>query len=134
MENKSILSKTGWWFISKPLSRKVGLEAAILITDLSSKQEYFGDRDELDYEGYFFNLKEDIEEDTTLSPYQQNKALEVLIKTKLIDIKRQGTPPRTFYRVNIEKLNHYIIELYNSEKRRKLEAAKKLSNLKKLEV
>ena len=116
MTGKSILSKTGWWFLRKPLSRKLGVDAAILITDLSSKQEYFSNSNMLDEEGFFFNLKKDIEKDTTLTPHQQNKALEILCKEKLIEIKYQDMPKKAYYRVNIERLNQYIVNLYNLEK------------------
>lgn len=57
---------------------------------------------------YFFNTIENIEEDTTLSRYQQDRAINKLVKLGLIEYQVKGMPARRYFKINyddtIEKL------------------------------
>lgn len=116
---RSILAETSWWPINKEFAKTFGLDAAIYIMDLSTKQEYFNNRGDLDKEGYFFNTKENIEFDTTLSPYQQNKALKALEQFEIVKTKRRGIPAKVYYKINIQKLNEVTVHLHNNPIKRK---------------
>ena len=68
------------------------------------KQEnYFIKRNELKY-GYFFATKESIEKSTRLSPYKQRKATSILQTAGILNVKHIDIPPKTYYKINEEKL------------------------------
>ena len=74
---KSLLSSSAFLIVNKRLSQAVGLKASVLLADLISKEEYFIEKGSLQ-DGYFFNTEENIQRDTTLTPYQQRNALKTL--------------------------------------------------------
>ncbi len=79
----NILTQSSWWVINKAITKEVGIDAALLLADLISKQEYFEDRGMLDENGYFFNTRDNIQEDTTLTLYRQNNAISILKRRNL---------------------------------------------------
>lgn len=105
---KQIFSQNTHWQINKDFARQFGLDCAILISDLIDKQIYFDNKNELDKEGYFFNTSENIENDTTLSRFKQNKALNILKKYGFIitDNNTIGNKPR-FKIVDSQVLNFF---------------------------
>ncbi len=114
MKSKNILSETSWWPVNKHFTRKYGLDAAVIIADLSSKQEYFQNRDMLTDDGFFFNEKLDIEHDTSLSPYRQDKAVKMLVDIGVLETEiKKNIPPKRFYKVNVKKINTLLLELYS---------------------
>ena len=105
---KHLLSSTAFLIINKSLTKSIGLKGAVLLADLISKEEYFIANGMVD--GWFFNTEKNIEDDTTLTPYQQRKAVKVLIDNKLIEVKRKGIPAKQYFKINeeqvIKKLNN----------------------------
>ena len=63
----------------------------------------FRKRNELKF-GYFFATKESIEKSTKLSPYKQRKATSILQAVEILDVKHIDIPPKTYYKINEEKL------------------------------
>ena len=97
---KYLLSSTAFLVLNKELAKQVGLNAAVLLADLISKEEYFIAKGMTD--GWFFNTEANIERDTTLTPYQQRKCLKTLKKHQLIEVKRKGVPAKQFFKINEE--------------------------------
>jgi hypothetical protein len=97
---KYLLSSTAFLVLNKELARKVGLNAAVLLADLISKEEYFIANGMTD--DWFFNTENNIEKDTTLTPYQQRKCIQLLKQEGLIEIKRKGIPAKQYFKINIE--------------------------------
>lgn len=109
----SILAQSSWWTLNKALTIFLGFDASLLLSDLSSKQDYFRINNKLDEDGFFFNLKKDIKFDTTLSEQRQDKAMDILTKHKLVDvIRKKSIPPKLFYRVNYKRINEILFELH----------------------
>jgi len=113
---KNILSQNAFWIVNKSIARAVGIDAALLLSDLVTKQEYFATE-------WFFNTAGNIEEDTTLSPHQQRKAIKVLVDKGFIETKLKGLPAKQNFKVVNNKLlsflttsNEIIEELYNKNK------------------
>ena len=82
MKIKTILSQGAFWQINKALAQNVGLEAALLLSDLIDRESYFENRDMLvniNGEGFFFVTSEQIEQSTTLSYHKQRKCLKTLL-------------------------------------------------------
>jgi hypothetical protein len=103
-----LLSSSAFIICNKTLAKKLGLKATILLSDLISKQEYFMNHDLIDAQGYFFNTQENIEKDTTLTPYQQRNALRTLKKALIIETKKMGIPAKLHYRINEEQVIKFL--------------------------
>ena len=102
-----LLGKESHWQINKQLARLVGIEAALFLSDLISKREYFSERGELE-DGWFFNTQENIEKDTTLSEFQQRKAISILVEKGFITIKKMGIPAKNHFIINDDLLLNYL--------------------------
>ena len=66
---KHLLSSSAFLVLNKELARQIGLKESVLLADLISKEEYFIANGMTD--GWFFNTEANIEQDTTLTPFQQ---------------------------------------------------------------
>lgn len=99
---KHLLGSTSFLILNKQLARQIGLKAAILLADLISKEEYFIANGMTD--GWFFNTESNIEEDTTLNPYQQRICIKILKEKNLIEVKRKGVPAKQHFKINEEQV------------------------------
>ena len=106
---KHLLSSTAFLVLNKELSKQVGLNAAVLLADLISKEEYFIAKGMTD--GWFFNTEANIERDTTLTAYQQRKCLKTLKKHQLIEVKRKGVPAKQFFKINEQLVIKFLNNL-----------------------
>ena len=106
---KHLLSSSAFIIFNKKLAKQIGLKETILLSDLISKEEYFIANNMS--EGWFFNTEANIEADTTLSPYQQRKALKTLKSKGVIETKRMGIPAKQFFKINEAQ----VIKLLNDK-------------------
>jgi hypothetical protein len=109
---KHLLSSTAFIVLNKNLARRVGIKAAILLADLISKEEYFIAKGMTD--GWFFNTLDNIESDTTLTPYQQRKCLKTLKNHQLIEVKLVGIPAKNHFKINEQQLVKFLHNLTSS--------------------
>ncbi len=79
------------------VAKCLGINAAILLSQLASKHKYFRDHGSLTADGYFYYTHQDLEDHTALSPEQQEKAIGILISNGLIVKKVFGIPPKRFF-------------------------------------
>lgn len=112
MSKVNILSHSAFWIINKAVLKEIGVDATLLLSDFITKQEYFTDRNMLNKEGFFFNDKEDIERDTTLTSYRQTQAVSKLSELKLIELKKIGIPHRFYYKVDFNRVNEFVSNLH----------------------
>ncbi len=85
--------------VNKALAHAIGFDEAAIYAELLSRQAYFYERGEIDPDGYFYNTIYDLRSGTTLTDYQQRRAIANLTKIGLIDAKVQGLPPKRFFKV-----------------------------------
>lgn len=102
MEKKNIIS-TNFIITNRDLITKFGVNSAVMLGELYGRMNYFRKRNELKY-GYFFATKESIEKSTRLSPYKQRKATSILKTAGILNVKNIDIPPKTYYKINEEKL------------------------------
>ena len=102
MEKKNIIS-TNFIITNRDLITKFGVNSAVMLGELYGRMNYFRKRNELKY-GYFFATKESIEKSTRLSPYKQRKATSILQTAGILNVKHIDIPPKTYYKINEEKL------------------------------
>lgn len=111
MSAVDLLSNTGYILYNKQIARLFGINEAIILGELCAKFQFFSDAGQLeDGDGWFYLTREDIENDTCLSPRQQRPALENLGKNGLVECERREVPARMFYRLKIENLNNLILQ------------------------
>jgi hypothetical protein len=103
---KHLLSSTAFLVVNKTLAQNIGLKETILLADLISKEEYFIDNGMSD--GWFFNTEANIQKDTTLTPYQQRKALKTLKKYEIIQTMRKGVPAKQYFKINEEQVVKFL--------------------------
>lgn len=100
----SLLANDNYIIVNKELIKTIGLEESIAIGDLASMFIYLQKQNELTEDGFFFYTVEAMETNTSLSDYQQRKALKNLKSLGLIDIALRELPAKRFIKLNIEKL------------------------------
>ena len=102
MSKENIIG-TNFIMTNRDLITKFGVNSAIMLGELYGRMNYFRKRNELKF-GYFFATKESIEKSTKLSPYKQRKATSILQAVEILDVKHIDIPPKTYYKINEEKL------------------------------
>lgn len=106
---KELLSSTAFIVVNKTLARNIGLKETVILADLISKEEYFISNGMTD--GWFFNTESNIEKDTTLTPYQQRKAIKKLKELNIIETKRMGVPAKQYFKINEELVVKFLNNL-----------------------
>jgi hypothetical protein len=103
-----LLGQHAHWNINKRLAKRVGIEAALLLSDLISKREYFIGNKDLKINDWFFNTAENIELDTTLTPHKQREAIKTLSEQGFLEVKLMGIPAKNHFKVNDIQLLKYL--------------------------
>jgi len=104
----SLLSSSSFIMTNKIMIKAVGTDAAIILGELCSEYNYWEQRGELAYGGWFYSTRENIEDNTGLSEHKQRIAINKLLKMELIETKRMGIPCKTYYKLNeVNILNCY---------------------------
>jgi len=106
---KQLLSSTAFLVLNKTLAKNIGLKETVILADLISKEEYFISNGMTD--GWFFNTEANIEKDTTLTPYQQRKAIKKLKELNIIETKRMGVPAKQYFKINEELVVKFLNNL-----------------------
>lgn len=95
-----LLASDGFLSVNKHIARIVGLDAAVLLAELASSHNYFEVTEQLTDDGMFFETVDRIEENTTLSKYQQSKAVNVLVEAGILETKKIGIPAKRYFKIN----------------------------------
>src|SRR5699024_5218360 len=84
--------------INKKLARRIGIDATIIYSELISKYLYYYNKGTL-IDGYFYCTIENLENDTTLTKYQQSQSIKILKQLNLIDVKYKGLPKIRYFKI-----------------------------------
>lgn len=103
-----LLRSDGSIIVNKTLAREIGIESAIIYSELISKYIYFGNKGMLE-DGYFFNTIDNMEFDTMLTKYAQSKAINNLVKLGLIEYKRKGMPAKRYFKILNNDIAYQLI-------------------------
>lgn len=93
-----LLRADGSVVINKKLARGIGIQPAIMYSELLSKHKYFKDRYMLK-DGWFFNSIENMRKGTCLSEYQQRESIGKLREMGLIEYKLNGMPATRYFKI-----------------------------------
>lgn len=126
----SLLSNNGYIIVNKDLIKKLGLHEAILLGEMCAEYTYWEKSNKLE-EGFFFSTKENIAENTGLSPYQQRLPLKRLVEYGIVIEKNKGIYNKKWYSFNMDKLYKLLneeIELKSTSEETLQVDVKKLDN------
>lgn len=131
-----LLASDGFLSVNKYLASELGLDAALMLAELASTQNYMESKEMLDEDGMFFETADYIEDNTTLTQYQQAKAIKVLEDRGLVKTCRKGVPAKKYFAINEDNVTALFQNKFSknlktrSEKTSKLDT-KKLENINK---
>ena len=103
-----LLSSNSFLTVNKALAKKVGLEAAVLFADLAGSQLHWNNQKNIEVSDWFFRTREQIEEQTTLSPKTQLRCAKILIEAGLIQTKLKGLPAVTHYLIGEQEVTNLL--------------------------
>ena len=99
-----LIASDSFLCINKCIAKAFGLDAAVMIAELATCYNYWESQDGLTEDGMFYETVERMEENTTLTKYQQLKAIAVLEDAGVIRTERRGLPAKRYFAINEEKL------------------------------
>lgn len=122
----NILANDNYIIVNRSLIKELGLKETIILGELASEYNYYKKTNELDEDGYFYSTIENIENNTSLSSYEQKKCLDNLSKRGLIDVILKGIPAKRHIKINtLQIINLFANGLETSfQKIKKLDCEK----------
>jgi len=103
----TILNANNYHTFNREIARRIGLEAAIFLSEVIDKYCYFEKKDQI-VKGWFYLTIDAVEERTTLSRRQQDTAIDKLIELKFIETKQMGMPAKRHFRVFKENITEWL--------------------------
>ncbi|MBN6890043.1 hypothetical protein ACUXCC_005534 [Cytobacillus horneckiae] len=100
-----LLRSDGFITVNKKLANNIGLNAAVMYSELLAKYKYFSDKNQLTKDGFFYNTVEGMQRDTSLSKDQQQAAIKVLENLNLIEKQNRGLPRKRHFKINLNEDN-----------------------------
>ncbi len=100
MKIKKLIGQNAYWQVNKELAQKIGIEPALLLSEIIDCYDYFKERNELvKYDGvlYYFQTSEKIEEKTSLSYRKQKSCIKVLLDNGFIKTTVKGIPAKLHF-------------------------------------
>lgn len=110
MNPYELLSRDNYVTINKIVMRKIGIDAALLLSELCYRRQYLDRAGKLQEDGFFYATVQDIEEETTLNEYSQNKAMNVLKDMGVVKSERRGLPAKRYLYIDSQKLGDLLSE------------------------
>lgn len=111
-----LLRSDGSIVVNKSLAHEIGLNEAIVYSELVSLNEYWRNNDRLTDDQWFFCTVENLEKHTTLSKGQQSRTIKKLEELKLIETRRRGLPAKRYFRITDEIYNLILSKDHSNQK------------------
>ena len=112
--NNSDMAADHYIILPKKRNKILGIYPCMLLQHLQFKHNWFKKEKLLTKDGFFYQTRAEIEEETNLTIDKQNVALEKLIKLGLVSTKFAGMPAKKYYKINslaMFSLFHLIQEI-----------------------
>lgn len=126
----NLLANNGYIILNKIVIKKLGLHEAIILGELCSEYTHWEKSGKLE-DNYFYSTRENIEENTGLSAYQQREPMKKLVNMGVILEKCKGMPLQKWYSLNSQLLYQLLCEdldLTTSSKETKRQEVKKVND------
>ena len=107
-----LLRANGSLTTNKNLIFGIGLNEAILFSELISRYYYFEDKKHLQEDKSFFNTVDDLYLGTGIGERAQRTAINNLKKLNLLAVKNKGVPPKRYFKINFDSdlIETYLIK------------------------
>ena len=102
----SYLDMSAFWNFIKfnvEIARIIWIDATIILSEVYNEYKFFLENNQLE-DGWFFLMVEKLEQKTTLSRYQQNKAMTELQDRWLLEFKNKWIPPKRRIKLNLDEM------------------------------
>lgn len=100
-----LLTQDSYFILNRKLNSYCGLVLGAFIVFLLDKEKYHKYNGELTQDGYFYATDMDIMLMTGLISSQVSKLKNTAAEKELVFIKREGIPLKTYYKINLQKIN-----------------------------
>ena len=100
-----LLTQDSYFILKRKLNSYCGLVLGAFIVFLLDKEKYHKYNGELTQDGYFYATDMDIMLMTGLTSSQVSKLKNTAVEKELVFIKREGIPLKTYYKINLQKIN-----------------------------
>ena len=111
-----LLRSDGSIVVNKSLAHEIGLNEAIIYSELVSLHEYWRKQERLTDDQWFFCTVENLEKHTTLSKGQQSRVIKKLEELKLIETRRRGLPAKRYFKITDEIYNLVLSKAHSNQK------------------
>jgi hypothetical protein len=118
---RGTLTREAFLIVNKKLMKEVGIEEAVFLSDLISKEAYFEENKTLGEDGYFWNTQSNIKETTGLAFHKQTDIIKKLKEKNLLFVKSKGLPAKNYFKINyegivkvLEQVNEMFLDLPRS--------------------
>lgn len=96
-----LISSDNFITFSKPIAKKYGVNAAILLGAMCSWQKHF--------DGEFYKSQKALKEETCLGIYQIKEAVKVLTDSGILTVTLKGMPFQNYYFISASKLGENLL-------------------------
>ena len=111
----NILANDNYIIVNRSLIKELGLKETIVLGELASEYNYYKKQGSLDEDGYFYSTIDNIEENTSLSSYEQKKCLDNLSKRGIVNVVLKGIPAKRHIKINtLQIINLFVNGLETS--------------------
>ena len=120
-----LIASSGFITLNKKLIKIFGLEEAAIVGIFASTHNYnelICEKKGIEFDGWFYKTYEDIEEELGLSKHIASKAIESLIKSKILIDKKKGVPCLRYFKFQ-------EVEISNSLKLKNFTTSSEKNNL-----
>lgn len=112
-----LISNENYIIVNRDLIKEIGLDEAVLLSELCSEQYYWKSKDKLGKDGFFFSTIENIENNIGFKKKKQLTLLKELKSRDLIEVKYHDMPKKRYIKVNALELEK-ILKKYNVDKKK----------------
>lgn len=131
MDLTKILSKDAYIVVNKEVIRKVGIDAAMLLSELCREYDYYNSVNKLN-DGYFYSTIENILNNIGIKSKKQREIIETLKMIGVISTKLEGLPAKRHFKINervlMDLVNPIDLNQLNTEKN-KLDLSNRTNNI-----
>lgn len=107
MDILDLLRSDGSITVNKSLAHEIGLDEAIVLSELIARQKWHESKNETKG-GWFYCTVGKLEEQTTLSKYKQSKAINNLAADDLIKKTVKGVPAKRWFYINEQQVINLV--------------------------
>lgn len=93
-----LIASSNFLIVNRDIMKAVGLDAAVMLSELASEEKYYEDNGMLD-NGYFYSTIQNVETQTGLSKYKQTTAAKALESYGFLKCELRGMPAKRYFRL-----------------------------------